>query len=297
MTRYLITGVDGFMGGGMKKFLALEEPSAEVVGIGRGSNLTDVSVCEDVFSTNGSFDYIFHFADVNGNAEWSMAHAADQFFANTKIGLNVLENIVRFQKQAKFVGFSSLWAYPELATNFRESDYWMGPLPEAIQHYGLSKKMLASGLAACAKQHGILGTMLVLGSVYGPGDHSDHLIPSLIAKMKNNRHELQVWGDGSQVRDFIFLDDQLRAIYLHKDYEGNLLNIAAGQPASVREVVGHLKDLMNYGGEIKYTSVTTSPPDDRRLDMSLATHYSGWPGRFKLKTLAEGLKITVGKGI
>ena len=161
----------------------------------------------------------------------------------------------------------------------------------------MSKKMLGSGLAACGRQHGLRGTMLVLGSIYGPGDHSDHLVPSLIAKMKRNPHELLVWGDGSQVRDFIFLEDQLRGIYLHKDFEGELLNIAGGQPASVHEVVAHLQKLMNYRGEIIYSGAENGLADDRRLDMSAATRYSGWPGSFRLKTLREGLKITIERGI
>ena len=297
MKRYLITGASGFVGSRMKRFLAEEEADAEVIAIGREQNLTDPVVCKEVFSSCGKLDYVFHFADVNGNAEWSRQHAADQFFSNMQITLNVLENVVCHQRQARFVGFSSLWAYPERSTNFSEADYWMGALPASTQQYGMSKKMLGSGLCACSLQYGLRGTMLVLGSIYGPGDHSDHLIPSLIAKMKRNPHELQVWGDGSQVRDFIFLEDQLRGIYLHKDFEGELLNIAGGQPASVREVVTYLQELMNYSGEIVYLGAGNGTTDNRRLDMSAATRYSGWPGSFKLKTLREGLKITIETGI
>ena len=297
MTRYLITGASGFVGSAMKHFLVQEEADAEVIAIGREQNLADPAVCKEVFSCCGKLDYIFHFADVNGNAEWSRQHAADQYFSNMKITLNVLENVIRYQHQARFVGFSSLWAYPDRSTNFSEAEYWMGALPTTIQQYGMSKKMLGSGLAACGRQHGLRGTMLVLGSIYGPGDHSDHLVPSLIAKMKRNPHELLVWGDGSQVRDFIFLEDQLRGIYLHKDFEGELLNIAGGQPASVHEVVAHLQKLMNYRGEIIYSGAENGLADDRRLDMSAATRYSGWPGSFRLKSLREGLKITIERGI
>jgi len=293
MTRYLITGSDGFVGSGMKHFLSQQEPDAEIIAIGREHNLFDPAICKSVLASCRKLDYIFHFADVNGNAEWSRRHAADQYFSNMKITLNFLENVVHYQRQARFIGFSSLWAYPEKATNFREADYWMGGLSESIQQYGMSKKMLGSGLAACRLQHELKGTMLVLGSIYGPGDHSDHLVPSLISKMKSNSHELLVWGDGSQVRDFIFLDDQLQGIYRNKDYEGELLNIAGAQPASVYEVVTILQELMDYRGKIIYTGAGNSITDDRRLDMSVATRYSGWPGSFRLKSLREGLKITI----
>ena len=293
MKRYLITGSDGFVGSGMKHFLAQQEPDAEIIAIGREHNLFDPAICKNVLSNCGKLDYILHFADVNGNAEWSRKHAADQYFSNMRITLNLLENVVYYQRQARFVGFSSLWAYPEKATNFSEADYWAGALAETIQQYGMSKKMLGSGLAACRQQHELKGTMLVLGSIYGPDDHSDHLVPSLISKMKSNPLELLVWGDGSQVRDFIFLDDQLRGIYQNKDYEGELLNIAGGQPASVYEVVTLLQELMNYRGKIIYMGEGNSHADDRRLDMSVATRYSGWPGNFRLKSLREGLKITI----
>jgi len=201
--------------------------------------------------------------------------------------------VCKFQPHARLVGFSSLWAYPAQVVLAREQDYWNGPLHEQIQHYGLNKKFLGGGLQACKQQLRINGTMLVLGSVYGPGDHSDHVIPSLIQRMKDNPNALEVWGSGGQVRDFIYVEDQVNAIYLHRDFNGNLLNISGGLSYSIRDVVEALTKLLAYTGEITYISEEVTGEDVRRMDMTLAEQETGWPDNYNLRSLEEGLLLTL----
>ena len=293
MTRYLITGAHGFIGRHLTEFIRNNEPDSDVVPVGREYDLTDFTACTRLLQKSGPFDYVFHLADVTGNARWSASHSADQFFANAKISLNILEGVCKFQPYARLVGFSSLWAYPARVAWAREQDYWDGPLHESIQHYGLNKKFLGGGLQACKQQLKTKGTMLVLGSVYGPGDHSDHVIPSLIRRMKDNPNTLEVWGSGRQVRDFIYVEDQVRSIYLHRDFNGSLLNISGGQSYSIRNVVETLAKLLPYSGKIVYLSEQGVGEDERRMDMTLANQKTGWPGNYKLRSLKEGLLLTL----
>ena len=272
-----------------------KEPRVEVIAVGREHDLTDAAACDELFNQAGSVDYVFHLADVSGNARWSAANSAAQFFANAKISLNVLESVSRHQRQARLVGFSSLWAYPASVRLAQESNYWTGPVEESIQHYGVGKKFLGSGLKACKQQFGLKGTMLVLGNVYGPGDHSDHVIPSLIQRMKQNPEVLEVWGSGAQVRDFIYVEDQIKAIDLHKDYDGDLLNISGGNPRSIRDAVETLARLLPYSGKVVYRSDAVAGDDERRIDMALAERETGWPRNYRLRTLEEGLALTLGK--
>jgi nucleoside-diphosphate-sugar epimerase len=290
--RSLVTGANGFIGRRLVAYLRAKNPGAEILAPAREHDLRERAACERVFREAGELDYVFHLADVSGNARWAAANAATQFFANAAISLNVLEALASHQRQARFVGFSSLWAYPAALRLAREADYWSGPMPEAIQHYGTAKKLLGSGLRACKQQWGVKGTMLVLGSVYGPGDRSDHVIPSLIERMKANPEVLEVWGSGAQVRDFIHVDDQIQAIDLHKDFDGELLNISAGQPRAIREVVQTLVRLLSYRGRVVY-SAAGREEDDRRMDMSLARSLTGWPERYRPRTLEEGLAATL----
>lgn len=293
MPRYLITGARGFIGKHLTDFIKNNEPASDVLPVGHEWDLTDPIACKKLLSQSGRLDYLFHLADVSGNVKWSASHSADQFFDNTKISLSILESMREVQPQARLVGFSSLWAYPEKITLAREDSYWDGPLYGPTRHYGMNKKLFGIGLLACKQQHQMRGTVLVLGSVYGPGDHTDHVIPSLINKMKCNPNMIEVWGDGSQTRDFIYVEDQVRAIFLHKDFDGDLLNISSGQSHSVREVVDTLARLLNYNGQIVYRPAEGAGVSERRVDITKASMESGWPVKFKLHSLEEGLLKTL----
>lgn len=293
MSRYLVTGADGFIGRHLVALLQSVEPHADVLTVGRNCKLEVRENCMDAFMAAGAVDYIFHLADVSGNAQWSAQHAVDQFFSNTKISTNVLEATAVHQRSARFIGVSSLWAYPSHVRLARESDYWTGPLVEATQHYGFNKKLIGVGLQACKQQYGQKGTVLVLGSAYGPGDRSDHVIPSLIQRMSENQKSLEIWGNGYQRRDFTFVEDQVRSMYLHRDFDGPLLNISSGSTYSIRDVVSALVSTSQYAGEVRYQSDDPGEVDERALDISLATAYSGWPSIHKMHSLEEGIRLTL----
>jgi nucleoside-diphosphate-sugar epimerase len=297
MAKYLITGASGFIGSNFVNYVKRVEPNSEVIGIGREHDLTDLDVCMSMLRDSGCLDYIFHFADVSGNAEWSKRHSADQFLANARISINMLEAIKTVQSTAHLIGFSSAWAYPANHRNLSEEHYWDGPMLKSIQHYGLTKKVFGGGLQSYKQQYDMTGSVLVLGSVYGPGDKSDHLIPSLISRMSSDKTRLEIRGDGNQIRDFIYISDQLEAIYVHRDSNLDLLNISGGQTFTVREVVDCLADLMAYKGDIIYEINSTPSDDVRILDMSRATETTGWPRNYRLITLREGLALTLDKEI
>lgn len=297
MSRYLITGARGFIGKHLGEFIRRNEPGSDVVLAAREHDLSDAAQCARLFRETPLVDYVLHLADVSGNARWSAEHAGEQFFANTRMSLAALESWRAFQPQARFIGFSSLWAYPERVAHAAEEDYWDGPLHAPTEHYGINKKLLGIGIEACKRQYGMKGTVLVLGSVYGPGDRSDHVIPSLLQRMKENPRRLEVWGDGMDSRDFIFVEDQVRGILAHKDYDGSLLNISGGQVHTIRDVVAALVGITGYTGEVVYKAETAGGVRTRSMDMSRARERTGWPASFRLHTLEEGLSKTVRENI
>jgi nucleoside-diphosphate-sugar epimerase len=111
--------------------------------------------------------------------------------------------------------------------------------------------------------------------------------------MQENPTRLEIWGDGTQTRDFIFIEDQIKGILQHRDYDGELLNIGSGTSYSIRQVVDILARLMDYKGEIVYDASKGGAVVHRRINVDLATQTTGWPGKFKLHTLEEGLIKTV----
>jgi GDP-L-fucose synthase len=295
MKRFLVTGAGGFIGKNLVRALR-ERPECEVVAAGRDFDLRSQAAARSLFSEHGRFDYILHAADVGGDVGWSKAHAGSQFLDNASMAVHVLEAWRAHQPDARLVGFSTLWAYPESLMEVREQDYWSGPMHAPVEHYGVVKKALGVGIAALRRQWGMKGTMLVLGNVYGPGDPSTRVIPSLVKRFRSNPDVLEVWGDGSQTRDFVYIDDQIEGVLRHLDCDVDLLNITTGEYHSIREVVHLLAELTGYGGRIVFLADKGAGVSSRSVSIERARAATGWPDNVRLHTLEEGLRKTLASG-
>ena len=291
MSQFLITGGTGFIGSALARRLREDPHGHRVVAFGRQFDLEDRAQAEALFRDHGAFDYVLHLADVQGNAQWSVAHAAEQFMRNAAISWNVLRCWHAFQPEARLVTASTLWAYPEQVATASEDHYWDGRMHGPTEHYGLGKKFMTAGIEAHKRQYGLRGTTLVLGSVYGPGDHTTHVIPSLIRRMRESPDRLEVWSDGTERRHFVYIDDQIEGILRHLDYDGELLNVGVDTTHTIAEIVGVLVDLMDYRGQVVYGTAKAGPY--RRLDLQLARRVSGWPDTVSLVPLRDGLQKTV----
>jgi nucleoside-diphosphate-sugar epimerase len=291
--RYLITGGRGFIGRHLSAALHQHDPAADVICSGREADLTVRDTAMQLFRDCGRLDYIVHLADVAGDANWSQAHAVSQFLANSYMATHVIDAWTTQQPGARLVGMSTLWAYPERVVRAVEDGYWDGRLHVPTEHYGLVKKLFGAGIATARRERGAHGTMLVLGNVYGPNDSTFHVIPSLIRRMRENSALLEILGDGTQTRDFIFVDDQVSGIIRHLDYDGDLLNIGSGVTHSIRDVVECLVRLTSYTGRVVFNAGTAGGVSERRMDVTRATAATGWPANVALHSLEAGLAKTL----
>jgi nucleoside-diphosphate-sugar epimerase len=290
--RVLLTGATGFVGSHLARALRSSSNYSLTI-VPRAVDLVDRQAVRAAFAAIEPVDYIIHAADLGGDARWASTHAATQLLINAGMSLNLLDAWRDFHRQARLVGLSSLWAYPASAIEVREERYWDGRMLEVTEHYGLSKKLLGTGIQAMQKEHGMRGTMLVLGNVYGPGDRSSRVVPSLIHRMLARPKTLEVWGDGTETRDFVYIDDQVEGILRHLDYDGDLLNVTTGKQASIREVVSILTRITNFKGEVSYSKANNIPTTSRHVCVDKATAISGWPGNYSCRTLEDGLERTV----
>jgi GDP-4-dehydro-6-deoxy-D-mannose reductase len=167
------------------------------------------------------------------------------------------------------------------------------PIPEtspleANNPYALSKKLAEDICKFYTKSYGINVTIFRPFNVYGPGQPSDFLIPSIIRQVNNS--EVVTVNDLDPKRDYVYVDDLVRAIVKVLDSKQNcdIFNIGSGVSYSVKELIGIIQ-------EIKGTNLPIISAQHRRkdevmdtiADISLVKEKLDWSPKWSLK---EGLK-------
>jgi GDP-L-fucose synthase len=135
------------------------------------------------------------------------------------------------------------------------------------------------------------------GNIYGEYDDfewaTSHVIPALVRKVAERQSPLEVWGDGKDLKDFVyisdFIDGMLAAFEKIDGYDP--INIAGGNSVTVRDVLGHLQKAAGYeDATIKYLSDKPTMIPKRLISIDRAKKVLGWEPKVPI---AEGLKRTL----
>jgi GDP-L-fucose synthase len=297
---FFITGGTGFVGKNMVPFLT--ELGADVTAIGSSFDLATEAGAERAFTTfNKKFDYIIHGAAVQGAGEWPLKHKAEQFGLNLHIHANTFAMWKRFQPQAKMIGIGSSCSYPGAKEVLKEEEYWDGPMHSSVDNYGFTKKAVSVGIEAYKAQYGLKGTTVIFATLYGPYDHFDpeksHVVSALVKKFvdatRANSPAVEVWGDGKQTREVIYVEDQIRGLLAVLNYEGSIINVGTGRSTMVSELAETIKALARYPGEIVYNPDRFVGVRRKVLDISLARERYGWTTAIPLGKFEHNLAKTI----
>ena len=290
---YLITGSRGFIGRNLIKYINEREPDSKIIEISKKVNLEDFNHTNKFFKKLKKIDYIFHLADVSGNKNWTVKNKFYQTQSNLKIHLNVISAWKKYIPNSKFVFFSSIWAYPIGKRYQSEKNYWKSDLIDYAKFYAYTKKIATLLLISAKQNFNLKATTFILGTVFGPDDKSDHFIPTIIRKIKKNPKKIIINGSGEESRDFIFINDQIKAIHKLKNTNEEILNIGSGKLISINKIVTKLKKYMNFSGKIKFKKKINKEKDVYRgMNISKAKKL-GWNIKTKLTNLDLALKITI----
>ena len=298
--RILITGGSGFLGQSVQKILKHDFPESEIyTPRSRHFNLTDKYACEKSFYYYNSIDTVIHLAATCGGIQANEKNPAKYFYDNMMMGINVIEACHTFNVN-KLILVGTVCSYPKYCpVPFKEEDIWNGYPEETNAPYGVAKKSLYIMADAYSRQYGLNTTILIPSNLYGPNDHFDesksHVIPALIKKIdqaKKNNTRLEIWGDGSATRDFLYVDDAAKAISLSiaADTDTKPMNLGNTKEISIKTLAETLCDLMEYNGEIYWNTSKPNGQPRRCVDFSLARQILGWE---PLTDLHQGLKQTI----
>ena len=296
MKKVLITGSKGFLGRHVVKRLKddyeLLTPSSSELNVG------DIDDLHDYISSNGP-SVIIHLAAVCGGIGANQESPADFFMENSLMSLNIL-SASSYYNIEKLVTLGSVCSYPKFTpVPFKEEDLWNGYPEETNAPYGIAKKNLLVGCQAYHQQYARNFIHLIPVNMYGEHDNfnpnSSHVIPALLKKFieakESGERSVEVWGDGSASREFLYAGDCAEAIHLALEgYDSpEPVNIGTGKEISIKDLVYLLRDIVGFDGEIVFDPSKPNGQPRRCLDTSKAEKEFG----FKASTpLREGLDKT-----
>lgn len=285
----LITGGTGFVGNHFKRYF----PKATF--IGSEINLTDPVLTKQFFSAN-SFDLVIHLAGKVGGIVENTKYPVQYLEENILINTNCLK--ASFDSGVKkFIGILSTCAYPDNVPNYPmiEEDLHKGPPTLTNFGYGYSKRILAAQIEAYNKQYGMEYSYILPCNLYGEFDQNvgdkAHFVTSLLYKLKNSKnHRVELLGDGTAIRQFMYADDLARAVHLLvNNNDSNNYNIATPE---IKAIVDIAVIACSVTGKSFYTlKFNGKHTGQYRKDVSSAKFLKSYPD-FEFTTLARGLKKT-----
>ncbi len=312
MTRWLVTGGCGFIGTALIQRL-VSQPGVSIRVLDNGSVGTaeDLARVAEVSGTDRpgavrlisgdvrdaaccleaarEVDVIVHLAANTGVAP-SVEDPRFDCETNVTGTVNVLE--AARPARARFVFASSGAPVGECTPPIHEE-----VVPHPVSPYGASKLAGEAYCSAYFRTFRVPTTALRFGNVYGPGSTRKSSVVARFIRRALAGKPCEIYGDGTQTRDFIYIDDLtsaiLKAARAGADVAGEVFQIATGREHTVNEVARALRAILEeHGVPMTLTSADPRPGDVTRsyADTTKARTRLGWEARTGLD---QGLRRTV----
>jgi len=258
----LVTGGTGFVG----KHLQAELDCRGMKFYVFSSSQHDLAIpaeAASVFAAHQDAQIVVHMACYQAAGEFPAKHTAEQFYVNNLIHLNVLENWRKFMPKAKLVAIGSSCAYPSSPGPLVEDRFMDGAIHGSVYSYAFTKRALFTGIAAYNDQFKLNGTYLIPATMYGEHDdfHPDtaHVCGALVGRFvratEENWPSVEIWGDGTQVRDIMYVGDFITALlHLIPQCDRDIINVGPGKGTSIRDLAFAISKAAGYQGELVFNA-------------------------------------------
>ncbi len=199
----------------------------------------------------------------------------------------------------KFIFLGSSCIYPKLAPQPLKEEYLLtGALETTNEWYALAKITGVKSCQAIRNQFGKDYVSLMPTNLYGTHDNFDlnssHVLPAMIRKFHegkiNNNCPVTLWGSGTPLREFLFVDDLAEAVVfaLENNLPDYLYNIGTGKDLTIKELALLIQKIVGHKGEIIWDNSKPDGTPRKLLDVSKMNEL-GWKHRINLE---DGIQIT-----
>jgi GDP-L-fucose synthase len=256
----------------------------------------DLMKHEDCMMVLKDIDVVFNFvAFIRGaKGQTEYGNALDLVRNNLFTSINMIDADVRSKTPLfGFIGSSTM--YPDVSHPVNEDEAYSDEPHKLYRGVGWMKRYVEQVIRyyqdISETKFGVVRTT----AIYGPHDafnENGHAIPQLILKADTGMNPFEVWGDGTQTRDFIYVDDVVDAVMtvVEKAPTGRPYNASTGKGTTVTELVETITDIYGYKPEFSYDVTKPTMIPVRLVDVSRIKNEVGWEAKTSLR---EGLEKTI----
>ncbi len=297
--RIFVAGGSGFVGRRVVKKLREKNINLVSLSLRDGIDFRDFKQTEELFKKE-QFDAVINCAAFVGGIQFGYERPGEIFYNNILMATNLME-ASRLTNVARFINPISNCSYPgHLTENFREEDWWDGPLDESVLVYGFVRKASWVQSWAYYKQYGFVTINLILPNMYGPGDHFDEtrshalgaLIMKFVAAKRKKQPEVIIWGSGKPVREWLYVDDGAEALIRALEVEPTIepINVGVGKGIPILELAQLIKDVVGYSGKITLDKTRPDGAPHKTMDNTRLKNTFNWVPPTGLR---QGIENTV----
>lgn len=237
-------------------------------------------------------EYVFLAAAKVGGIHANNTYPAEFIYDNMMIQNNVI-HAAYLNKVEKLFFLGSSCIYPKFAPQPLKEEYLLtGALEPTNEAYAIAK---ISGLKMCEfykKQYGCNFISAMPTNLYGVNDNfnlqNSHVLPALLRKFieakQNNASEVVIWGSGTPMREFLFVDDLAEAcVFLMQNYnDAETINIGTGEDVTIKELAETIKKTVDFEGDLVFDATKPDGTPRKLLDVSKINNL-GWKHKVNLQ--------------
>ena len=296
--KILVFGANGLVGKSVVKILSNSSKVESVDSSTRkDTDLKKIDEIKNILNIKQP-DYIINCAAKVGGIHANNTFRAEFLLENLKINLNLFDALKEYPN-INVVNLGSSCIYPLNAPNpISESSFLEGKLEPTNSPYAIAKITGIELGREINNQYGNKILNLMPTNLYGPNDNftdmNSHVIPGLIFRMHqakiDNDPIFKIWGTGTPLREFMFVDDLANCIefLIDKDLDSDLINVGTGEEVSILDLALLVKEITGYKGIVETDPKMPDGNPRKLLDSSLINNL-GWKSQVDLKS---GLKTT-----
>ena len=280
----LVIGASGMVGTALMKVLGSSKTYFKIKGVDIETDMTIKSNTEII----KDYDHIYHLAGKKGSPQTAKERPAD-YLPMLQFDANIIEAIGKY-KPEWFLYTSSIGVYPPMEV-YEEDKVWHQVPSENDKIPGYIKRMGELSCYAIRATYGYENISIVRpANIYGPNDNfgkNSMVIPALIKKGYHN-DIINVWGDGSPIRDFIYAEDVARGmLHMVENRHNDTVNLGSGQGVKISDIANTIGK--HFDKEVKYDKSKPNGDMKRLMSMRRAQEL----GIFTRTSLEEGIKKTI----